>query len=1328
MKFLPILLAPLASTFLAAKPTDAQVEFFENKIRPVLAESCYECHNSIDKSKGDIALDYRQALLDSDVIVPGKPEESPLILAIRHDDDYEAMPSKAPKLSKLTIKHFEDWIRMGAPDPRDTKPTKEDLENQVNWDAVRDKRAKWWSFQPIQNPSPPEAAAPEWNQTPIDKFIFDGMTKAGLRPEEETSPENLIRRVHLILVGQPPAPEVVAAFAENPTPEAYQKIVDDLLASPRFGERWGRYWLDWFRYAETHGSEGDPAIPHASQYRDYIIRALNQDIPYDQLLKEHLAGDLIDKPRINEELGINESAIGPAHLRMVPHGFGVTDAYQEQITFTDNQIDAVTKATMAMTVSCARCHNHKFDPISQADFHKFYGIMISSRPGTVNIDSPKFKKQHRGELAKLKSSIKTALADHWLEEVDQAINKLSSFDGKPADEVRKKHGHPLQAWLHLKDQKEVSKGWEQLAEAHQQRLTEKENAIKEATFYADLRKQEDYDQWFKNGTGLSDKVSPAGSFAIAPEGDQALTGIYPRGIYSHLLTSKDNATLGSIFHKAKGNHTSVLAIGENSTARFVPRSYPLSHGLHPAPGLKNEFSWVNLGKYNYWNGEQVYYQLVTGPDQTFRSKAGRAWFGITEVFAGDKRIPSIGHPAVTLGKEAVGNQEDLLGFYRRHLRTALKQWKSGSLDDSHAVLLEAFRKHFLPARLEDLPESLQKQIQTYRDLEFSLRMPVRAPGVLEGEPWDQPLLIRGSQKKEDAPVPRGFLEVFGGREYSKQNSGRLELARDLTDPKNTLTSRVIVNRLWHHTFGRGLVSSTNNFGRLGKPPSHPELLDHLATDFVKDGWSIKKMLRKLVTSRAFLSSSQVSSLNREKDPANLYLTHFPPRRLDAEAIQDTMSFISGGNERPAIYTRVIRNRLDPFLAAFNAPIPTTSVGVRDDTNVPAQSLMLLNGDLTKRNADSWARRIEQDKSLDSPEAKINRLFLQAFSRPPSKDELEACLTFLNPPPETPHLAKLAAESKEADSLLNELQKTRDRLTATTRARLEAENNAKQDEEKPLDLKPIAQWDFEQDSKDALGNLHGEIKGRGKLKDGALTLSGGALFTAPIKQTLTEKSFEVLVQLDNPDQRGGGAMTLQSLDGHTFDSIVLGEISPRQWITGSDFHRRTEPFGPTKENEAHKQPVRLIFSYQKDGTVRAFRDGHPLGKPIRKGPPITYQAGQAQIVFGLRHGTNPGGGRALTGKIFEARLYDRALTEEEALAANTERMIYIVKDQDVLAALPKNVRKEVEGLDDKITGASKKANALKDKLSREQQAQARSPKGLSRLTHALLNSKELIYVH
>ncbi|MFN0128526.1 MAG: DUF1501 domain-containing protein [Verrucomicrobiales bacterium] len=280
----------------AQEITPEQREFFEAKVRPVLAEHCYSCHNSVDKMKGDLALDYRGGVL-AKVVIPGDPAKSPLILAVKHDKDYEPMPSKAPKLSSLSIKHLEEWVAMGAPDPRVEKPTKTDLEQQMDWGAMRDRRAQWWSFQPVVKSEPAQAEDAAWNGGALDRFLYAGLKANGLQPASVADPGTLVRRLHLILTGLPPSPEVVAAFVAQPTEEAYTALVDGLLASPRYGERWSRYWMDWYRYAESHGSEGDPGIPHAPQYRDYLIRAFNADVPGDQLI-----GDLKDRGMLDETL------------------------------------------------------------------------------------------------------------------------------------------------------------------------------------------------------------------------------------------------------------------------------------------------------------------------------------------------------------------------------------------------------------------------------------------------------------------------------------------------------------------------------------------------------------------------------------------------------------------------------------------------------------------------------------------------------------------------------------------------------------------------------------------------------------------------------------------------------------------------------------------------------------------------------------------------------------------------------------------------------------------------------------------------------------------
>lgn len=1318
-----------------------QIEFFEKKIRPVLAESCYECHNSINKKKGDLALDYRAPMVKSGVIVPGNPDESPLIIALRHEgDEYEPMPSKAPKLAKLIIKNFEDWVRMGAPDPRLKKPTKEELAGQVDWNAVRDKRAEWWSFQPVRKTTPPPSNNQEWNRTAIDRFLLASLEKEGLKPQKKASAGTLLRRLHLILTGLPPKPEVVREFVANPSDEAYAEMVDELIASKAYGERWGRYWMDWFRYAESYGSEGDPNVPYATQYRDYVIRAMNEDVPYNQLIREAIAGDLLEKPRVNEELGVNESAIGPAHLRMVPHGFGVTDTYDEQITFTDNAVDVMSKSMLGLTVSCARCHNHKFDPISQKDFYKFYGIMVSSRPAIVNIDSPALQELHKKELKALKKEVRQAFAGHWLKEAEAAIKKL---DGAKLDKIA--DTDPLAGWAKLQGLEPAALKAELTKRLgrHYEGVQHNERVKEKATFYADLRDQETYRKWFQSGNGLEERVSPAGSFAFffegsprdANQGKGVIAGIYPRGVYSHLLSDKHSATINSVFHRAKGARNSIRAVGLGSMARFTLRSYPLMHGgLHPAQNLRSEPRWLDLRKYKYWNGEKGYYQINTEADTTYRDGGNpRSWFGLYEVYAGDESMRELGAPMVSLpGKlDNIRDRESLLAFYDSSLRQALDGWSRGTVTDSQALLIDAFRKRgFLSSELDRLPAKLKGLVESYRKLEAEIRPARRAPGVMEGEPWDQPLLARGSYKEEKEAVPRGFLEVFGGRTYSS-GSGRRELAEDMVSEKNTLVARVLVNRLWHHTFGRGLVASADNFGRLGKEPTHPELLDYLAADFRENGWSMKRMVRQMVMSRAFRSDS--ISANGDQDPENLLLSYYTPRRLDAEAILDTIRFVAANEARErAIYTRAKRNGLNRFLVAFNYPIPTSTVGVRNLTNVPAQALLLMNGDTTKQAARQWSDRVKGNAELKTDEERINNLFYQAYSRPATAQEMELCLSYLKGKLED-EVPKLTAKQVVVRSELEKLRAARLQVIDPVRARLQQEVDARnaeaeKDGPKQVDLKPLARWDFEGGLKDSVGNMHGEVKGGAKVLDGALFLRGGGMWTKPLSKDLKAMSLEVVVELDSLSQREGGAMVVQSRDGNEFDGVIYAEEKPKHWLSGSDRHARTAPFeGAPAEETAHKKAVRMIFVYHADGTVSGYRDGKSYGRSFQKTRPV-YRKGSAHVVFGMRHGLSPRGDRALTGRILEACLYDRALSAEEVAAATTGKLLEILTDAKVAAALNSGQKEKVANLDQRIQALQAENERLENEISNVRQAQSGAGDPYYRIAHALLNSKELIYVY
>jgi hypothetical protein len=402
-------------------------EFFESKIRPVLISECNECHSAA-KHKGGLRLDYRDGWKkggdSGDTIVPGNAAKSLLIKSIRHEDPDLKMPAKSPKLDDKVIADFEKWVNMGAPDPRDEPPKEQS--GKPGWPDLLATRRTWWSLQPVQKPAVPNVKDAAWSSNPVDRFLLAKMEEHGLTPAATADPRTFIRRLTFALTGLPPTPAEVETFVAESTqdkPAAVQKATDRLLASPHFGEHWARHWLDLVRYAETHGSEGDPEIREAWRYRDYMIRALNADVPVDQIIREHLAGDLLASPRIDAE-GINESVLGTAQFRLVEHGFQPVDTLDDQVKAVDNQIDVVSKAFQGLTVSCARCHDHKFDAISQRDYYALYGIFASCRPAQVIIESAELQNKNREALDRLHGQIKSALADAWLQSADRIAAHL----------------------------------------------------------------------------------------------------------------------------------------------------------------------------------------------------------------------------------------------------------------------------------------------------------------------------------------------------------------------------------------------------------------------------------------------------------------------------------------------------------------------------------------------------------------------------------------------------------------------------------------------------------------------------------------------------------------------------------------------------------------------------------------------------------------------------------------------------------------------------------------------------------------------------------------
>jgi cytochrome c553 len=931
-----------------ASATPAQLDFFESRIRPVLATECYDCHGP-EKQKGGLRLDSRDALLEGGdtgpAIIPGNPAESLLFQAINHSIDDLKMPKDGAKLDRRVLDDFSAWIRSGAVDPRDQPLTKEQASRESEWPNVLKLRSQWWSLRPISCPTPPATDLPEWSANPIDAFVLTRIREAKLEPAPRADPATLIRRISYILTGFPPAPAEIDAFvkasANNPQ-SALEALVDQKLASPAYGETWARHWMDWVRYAETYGSEGDPPIPYAFRYRDYLIRALNNDTPYPQLVREAIAGDLLPIPRLNPDAKTNESILGTAQLRMVLHGFSPVDSLDEMITFTDNQVDVVSKAFQGLTVSCARCHNHKFDAISQADYYSWFGIFSNSRPGVVNATLPGSNKSIRDELNTLKQQIKTSLANSWL----QAL---------PAQEPEGKPRNPAAP--------EILKQW-------------------------NLRT----DPWFTNGIGIQQGPTRAGEFSINLEGDKIISHIRPAGVVSDLVSNSDPAVLMSPRFINPGGTLWIRGGGSgNARARYVVNNYPRTGTIHKAIDLNGDgaIAWRKLDL-EFWKGNEISIEITTGADLPAETKINqRSGFAVTDV-------------AITTG----GPPPDPTSAIDP--RAAIQAWLDNSITDPQAELLDSLlhNNNRLPNSASLIP-TVAPLLAKYRELESKLLPPLRSPGVIEADASDHPLFIRGDHKQPSDLVPRHFLDAIDPAPYKTQHSGRLELANSITRPDNPLTSRVIVNRLWHHVFGRGIVATTDNFGRLGSEPTHPELLDLLASDFNTNHGSIKHTLRLILTSRTFQLDHHASRSAGEIDPENKLLSHFTVRRLPAEAIRDAILLLSGtmnremfgpsvpgNNPRRSIYVNVVRNDLDPFLAAFDTPVPSSTRGNRDSTNVPAQSLSLLNDPSIIDWSGKWAKRILNSAAPDDP-SRITTMFNEALGRNPTPEETKHCLDYLH---------------------------------------------------------------------------------------------------------------------------------------------------------------------------------------------------------------------------------------------------------------------------------------------------------------------------------------------
>ncbi len=765
----------------ASQPAAAAIEFFEKRIRPVLVNNCYQCHSAESaRLRGDFRVDSLAGMLKgggsmTPAVVPRQPEKSLLIKAISYTDEDLRMPPKS-RLDEPVIADFVNWVNMGAPYPEDKKAA-----GKPEYKIDLEKGRQWWSFQPVRDSAPPSVKNAAWPRTPIDRFILARQEEKGLAAVARADKRTLIRRATFDLIGLPPAPEEVDAFLADESPDAFAKLVDRLLASPHYGERWGRHWLDLVRYADTAGDSSDYPVPDAYRYRNYVIDAFNQDKPYNRFLREQLAGDLLPA---RDDARKYEQIIATGFIA-ISRRFSVTPEAHQHLTIEDT-IDALGKATLGLSVSCARCHDHKFDPIPTEDYYALYGFFSSTRYPFAGSENRRRPKDYVVLLPP--------------DEAERQLRPLFDAEKKVA----------------------------QLVAAEKEAEREKRQAPPKAE---------------KDGQKAADKKNGEKSPTTRP-------------------------TLAQIEVQTK------IAVKERDK---------IMADLPPFP---------------------------------------------------------------------------------------------------------------------------------------------RAFAVAEGTPANARVQKRGEPNVPGDEVPRGFLQVLGGQKLPPEvkDSGRLQLADWIVDPKNPLTARVMVNRVWQYHFGKGIVQTPSDFGARGKAPTHPELLDYLARRFIESGWSIKAMHRAIMLSQCYQLAGSDDARNDAIDAANDYLWKFNRRRLSAEEIRDAMLAVSGDldpsmagphlfppahtwdftqhrafsavydtNHR-SVYVMQQRIKKHPFFALFDGADTNATTADRLISTTPVQALFLMNNVFVFQEGEHLAARLES--SAPELRARIDRAHRLVFARTATADELNTAEAYI----------------------------------------------------------------------------------------------------------------------------------------------------------------------------------------------------------------------------------------------------------------------------------------------------------------------------------------------
>ena len=945
-------------------------EDFESRIRPLLAERCLSCH-SADKGKtrGGLALDtksgWEKGGESGPAIVPGDADRSLLIQAIRYEDDGPQMPpaDAGGKLTDAEIVLLTRWVQQGAYDPRTGTAKRGGM--------TAEQLRSWWSFQPLKS-GPVPVMNGSVGQNEIDRFIMARLQSKGLAPAPEADRRTLIRRLTYDLTGLPPTADAVDAFLADQSATAYEALVERLLQSPRYGERWGRHWLDVVRYADTAGENTDHPIPDAWRYRNWVIDAFNRDLPYDQFVREQIAGDLI---HANDTADAYAAGIVSTGFLAIARRFDHDSDKHMHLTFED-AIDTMGQAFLGLTVACARCHDHKFDPISARDYYAIYGILNSTRfafPGCEAKQQPRdlIPLLPPGEWAKTVEPY-----DRQLAAIDAELKALQAVQMAHSEEFRRMATTSL---LTIAQGVVADGGTVQLSDGVSGQLSSvgvKVGQMLQLTI-------DPAENYGADTTGLEWEISEIGG--------QQRTWNLTEDVIADFLSGNP--------HSDRAGHAATWLFLD---ARGGPSL--LSEAVRDSSGT------AGLNVWRTGDNPAVFVNSTEQPLKVWTTLPARSLFV---------------HPAQD-GPVALAWVSPLEGEVR----------VSGRITDAHPGGPNGVgwrMDHYVTevsSGIQQLAKVSEQRTQLLAQrTALMAQTPVRdmAYGVTEGTAANVRLHLRGDPEKPGEEVPRGWLEILGGQLVPADGgSGRLQLAQWLTDPANPLVARVMVNRLWQQHFGRGLVQTPNDFGTRGQVPTHPELLDWLAVRFMESGWSVKSMHRLILLSATYRQATETGELSArtrgmEIDPNNHLYWRFERQRLSAEELRDSLLMASqeldlrpGGphpippastwsysqhvpfagvaetNQR-SIYLMTLRNRRNPFLGLFDGADPNATTPQRQVTTVPTQSLYFMNDEFFHRRAEAVAVHVLR-QSDDS--TRLQELFRVVLQRTPTSGERESTFRFL----------------------------------------------------------------------------------------------------------------------------------------------------------------------------------------------------------------------------------------------------------------------------------------------------------------------------------------------